>query len=264
MSIGSVERTVINGIIGIKSIKEVELKELVRNVQTVVSQEEGEYSADDDFATVIENITSALEEYDFALRRVRDQETGDYVYLFVNKVNNEITQKATLYKPEEIDVLKGIINAIFSESVNTNPFDRYWITFEASKKLQELEEIRKKFESSTFDQIIQRLIEDGWLEMKEKGSTFGKNRIYLSSRSLNELYPYLYELYGPNGLGTFYTCGGCGNRFTIGRQCKSSNSCTRLHEFCAQAYFQKYSNGEERCATCGEDMSDYWPVNVDN
>lgn len=246
----NVEKSVLTALIGRQCMGEGELKALVEKCQAVDIRVCGGGEASD-FKSVIQNVSYSLEDYEMELQRVRDQLTGEFMFVLINKTNNEWTQKATPYKADEIDVLKGIISAIFAES-NNRPHDRFWVPFHSIKQLPDLDEVQGKFDSKSFDQVILTFVADGWLAMKSE-------KIYLPTRTLAELKPYLTDLYGPTGSQTLQTCAGCHQIFTCGRQCSSEN-CVRVHEYCVNAYFQKYSNGSTKCAKCGSDMNESYSV----
>lgn len=237
-------------LIGRQCVSESEFKKLVEKCQAVDMQVCGGGQGAE-VKTVLQNVSYTLEDYEMELQRVRDQLSGEFVFVLVNKTNNEWTRKATQYRPDEIDVLKGIISAIFAES-NNQPHDRFWVDFHSIKQLPDLDEVQGKFDSKSFDQVVLAFVADGWLGRRS-------DKIYLTPRTLAELKPYLNELYGPRGSQTLQTCAGCHQIFTVGRQCISED-CVRLHEYCVNAYFQKYCNGEPKCAKCGNDMNESYTV----
>lgn len=162
----------------------------------------------------------------------RDELQDERRWMLVNKTAGYIAHKATGYTADEIGYFRAILSAIFESSS-----DYSWQKNLGYRDLN----VEKQLPRQDVDKLVQRLVDDSWLAERN-------NKIYIGPRTYVELKPYLNETFGD----LLYTCRGCDELFTRGKQCSTDRCPVRLHLKCERAFYAR--NGGKACPDCGQDL----------
>lgn len=199
---------------------------------------------------VLSTVAGNVHEYDLDVVNARDQETGESVYILVNKEASEAAKRATLFDAGEIELFKAILDILYSPKFN-RPKDQFSFSMGLIRDFLD-DEIKKRYSYAETKYVIERLVNLGWLT---KYVRQGDEIIAPSLRTLAELNSYLQEQYGQDGTDTYRKCAGCNQVFTIGRQCTTEECRLRLHNKCAEIYFRGRDESNQKCGLCGADFT---------
>ncbi|KAI9274225.1 Nse1 non-SMC component of SMC5-6 complex-domain-containing protein [Sporodiniella umbellata] len=176
-----------------------------------------------DFAIFISQINKSLEDLDYSLRRSKNERTGTEHLSLVNIKQDKIVELASNYSPVELKFCRSLIDAI----VNAD-HENYAVTTSAALRLGGPLKLSHK---ETQD-VLDRLVEDGWIAEENKGVYF------LDTRGLAELQSYLRDQYGD----AIKECTICLDVVTMGEYCQLGNCPVRLHKYCADSQFRGAQN----------------------
>lgn len=181
---------------------------------------------------LISTINVNIERFGFKIDAVRDQANNSVIYVFINTRFDEIIQGCTTYTPAELDTLKQVIDGIVTAR-------NYAFSMLYAMAKQRTTAVLKQKTSDGVN-LMQRFVDDGWLEITDLG------RVVLSALCLAELRTYLDDKYGffsdSDLLGKLLRCHVCGDTVTLGCKCDRSECPVAYHKKCLSV-FQR--NGEE-------------------
>lgn len=166
-------------------------------------------------------INVQLERFSFNIALIRD---GDVLkYVFINTRFDEAIQGCLPYLPPELDAIKQLIDNI----INAHGFE-FGVPFSNAKHHAAAV---LKLRASEADYLLNRLLSDGWMEMRA-------NRITLSALSLAELNSYLIDRFGilslDDALGKLLLCKVCEALVMRGHKCECPvafhTKCLTMHQ----------------------------------
>ncbi|KAI2228806.1 hypothetical protein LOZ12_003421 [Ophidiomyces ophidiicola] len=155
-----------------------------------------------DLSNYISSVNSAISPFDFEIRSTIHQTSHTRFYALVNTTSDPLIQLATTYTADEIAYVKRLLDAMFE----TNNTMREEVMVVSAMKAVQLARIpnsssRRESQAATqggvaqqlsmreAEEMLKRLINEGWLEKTRKGN-YG-----LTPRALMELRTWLVESY---------------------------------------------------------------------
>jgi hypothetical protein len=252
---GVEEQTFLASLVARRTMTSNETVEVLEKIKKISGYNE---SVDtEDVEEIIDKLNLHLEEWDMKIEKSRDQREGHANYTLINRAPGPIATMATTLSPSEIEYFRVILDEMFCDEKN-KPKNKFSISrvrvADCRKHLTE--NSTTKLVSGEINQLVEKLISDGWLEENDRRALFP------STRLLVELKSYLIDRYGQDGLEGYTTlnnCAGCGDIFTIGRQCCTEDCPTRIHFSCERAYYQQI--GSSMCPLCSKDLAKGWEIN---
>ncbi|KAG1457885.1 hypothetical protein G6F46_006989 [Rhizopus delemar] len=221
-------RLFVQAMLSRRHLSEVEAEEVYQKVCDVTEREST------DFAIFISQINKLLEELDYSLRRSRNERTGDNYITMINIKQDKMSEIAANYTPTELKYCRELFDAI----VNADHENFAVNSMHALRLGQPL-----KLSQRETQDILDRLVEDGWIAEEDKGVYF------LDTRGVAELQGYLREQYGE----TIKECTICLDVVTMGEYCDLGNCPVRLHKYCADNQFRDAVN--PTCPQCSTTWS---------
>ncbi|KAI1971524.1 hypothetical protein LOZ53_003755 [Ophidiomyces ophidiicola] len=237
-----------------------------------------------DLSNYISSVNSAISPFDFEIRSTIHQTSHTRFYALVNTTSDPLIQLATTYTADEIAYVKRLLDAMFE----TNNTMREEVMVVSAMKAVQLARIpnsssRRESQAATqggvaqqlsmreAEEMLKRLINEGWLEKTRKGN-YG-----LTPRALMELRTWLVESYndadeedydGGYRHNKIKTCNACKDLITVvrymlfktgkfatrllttiqGQRCSQRQCPARLHDMCTRNFF-RLQRGEV-CPLC--------------
>ncbi|KAI8331882.1 hypothetical protein BC941DRAFT_455934 [Chlamydoabsidia padenii] len=189
-----------------------------------------------DFALFVGQINHRINDYDMALRRSHDQQTGQAVIAFVNTKPDDVAQLATRYDANQIGYLRKLIELIVMADDETFSV-RSLVAIQLGQRMEPV------MTSKAIEEFLDQLVSDQWLVLSR--GAFG-----LSTRTLLELAGYLKEQYAE----VIKECHMCSDVVTMGERCDLQTCGVRLHHHCAEQLFVT-NHQALQCPTCSTSWS---------
>ncbi|CEG63021.1 hypothetical protein RMATCC62417_00235 [Rhizopus microsporus] len=210
-------RLFVQAMLSRRSLSEEEAENIYMKICSVTERDST------DFAIFVAQINKLLEELDYSLRRSRNERTGDNYISLVNVKQDKMTEIASNYTPAELNYCKELFDAI----VNADNENFAISSMNAIRLGQRLKLTQKETQD-----VLERLVQDGWIAEEEKGIYF------FDTRGLAELQGYLRDQYGD----AIKECTICLDIVTMGEYCELGNCPVRLHKHCADTQFRESVN----------------------
>lgn len=179
---------------------------------------------------LISSINVKIEKFGFKIDVIRDQDTHVIHYAFVNTRFDEFIQGCTSYSAPELDTIKQLIDTVI------NAHNYVFSVLYAMAKQRVTSVLKQKTSDSVI--LLQRLVDDGWLEITDL------DRVVLSPACLAELRKYLDDKYGyfsaADPLGKLLKCFVCGDTVTLGYKCGQDNCYAAFHKKCLNFYLRDH------------------------
>jgi hypothetical protein len=192
-----------------------------------------------DLDTSIELINSKIHPLGFEVTHARSQVRNEVFYVYVNTQADLASQSATKFSKSEIEVVKGMIEAIF-----TDPEESYHVS---STQVIRLCQGEGKTASQA-EHFMRELISAGWFD-KDHG------HLTLSIRALAELRRHLIDEFGVKSRDTpaafVSICHGCKGIVTKGVRC-GEGCWIRFHNTCKDDFDRTRRNEGDlhKCPGC--------------
>ncbi|KAF4553687.1 Nse1 non-SMC component of SMC5-6 complex-like protein [Elsinoe fawcettii] len=227
-----------------------------------------------DFNAYISALNSAISPFDLEIRSslpqnpYPDSDTQpERVYALVNTTSDPITQLATMHSADEIAFLKRVLDQMFEG--NSRKREVYAITRDQGVQLARGSGTQVEGQSTSAltlkqaEQVLDALVEEGWLEKSKKGFC------RLSPRALMELRIWLVEAYNEAAaegsedeeqerVERVRFCHGCREIVIVGQRCVDWDCGVRVHDFCARNMFRMA--GGQKCPACKKEWTGEVPV----
>ena len=217
----------------------------------------------EDFESYVSAASQAISFFDYEIRSAVHQKTKERVYALVNATSDPMTQLATTYAPDELSFIKCLLDAI-CETNNTRRMELMCISGMDATKLgrpkkpsnrdgdqaQQSQAPDKGLKHSEVEQMLSKLVSEGWMEKSPAGY------YSLTPRALMELRTWLIESYndpdlGPGAWQRIKFCKACKDIVTQGKRCSEPDCSFRLHDVCEGAYWR--TQKETVCPSCSKD-----------
>ncbi|CDS07746.1 hypothetical protein LRAMOSA01695 [Lichtheimia ramosa] len=184
-----------------------------------------------DFDEFVATINDEINEVDMVLRRSRDETNGVPVIALVNTKEDQIAQCATNYTPSEIVYFRQLLEMIVMADDET-----YAVATMVALRLGQ--KMKPPISQRDVQDLIDRLIEDGWLALSPAGSSY-----VMGTRSALELQSYLRDQYND----MIKMCKVCMEMVTMGERCERQDCPVRIHRHCADGLF---TGNDMECPEC--------------
>lgn len=178
----------------------------------------------------------------FKIASVRDQETQEQQYVFINTKSDQFIQACSPYNVPELDAIKHLVDSI----INANGY-AFGLPYGNAK--QEVATVLKQ-KLGEADTFIRRLVDDGWINLTDQ------HRLVLSPMSIAELAEYLKDRFGvfslSDTLGKLLNCVVCNEVVTFGKKCPNTECPVSFHSKC----FDVFRRDNRVCPnrTCSEPL----------
>ncbi|KAJ6023907.1 hypothetical protein N7540_004704 [Penicillium herquei] len=228
-------------------------------------------------SSYISAANTAVSPFDLEIRssfhqisRQSDQENTNNqpirVYALVNTTSDPLTQLATTYSADEIAFVKRVLDYMFVTN-NTRICEGMIISSMQAINIRSAADANRRRSSNLGTQggaaqsltmtqaenMMKRLVEEGWLERSRK------DNFSLSPRALMELRGWLVAEYNEDPesrRNRIKFCAACKDIITVGQRCGDRECSGRLHTHCLRNFFRIHR--AEKCPTCKAD----WPGDV--
>ncbi|XP_015909858.1 non-structural maintenance of chromosomes element 1 homolog isoform X1 [Parasteatoda tepidariorum] len=226
-----------------------------------------------DLKEFVEKINNAINPHNLAIKKGKDEISGEEYYVLINTANDELSRLNTIYKSKDLELFKRIVICVgedanftcLSDMDYTNTIFKMKHKIASPKILEPSTQSSKakviigivesedgKVSSSTVlnnasavdirikdaNETIIRFNKDGWL-LEQEGS------LYFSTRAIVELEHFLMTNYGE----LVSRCSVCKNIVLQGVNCASCD--TKIHFHCKENYFSKVAVNNT-CPGCNE------------
>ncbi|XP_008120062.1 non-structural maintenance of chromosomes element 1 homolog [Anolis carolinensis] len=185
--------------------------------------------------TFIGTINMQLRPLSMEIRKGLAEEDGRPHYAVVNLAENGITQLASDYAENELELFKKTMDLILSSE---NGFASSTAILNLADQVKP-----KKMKKVEAEQLLQSLVQSKWLQEKEGEYT-------LSIRSILELEQYIFRHYPDMA----HKCHFCHSLCIQSQICEDCGTAVHLH--CLARYFR--TQAEPRCPHCKQ----FWPHRV--
>ncbi|XP_042897879.1 non-structural maintenance of chromosomes element 1 homolog isoform X2 [Parasteatoda tepidariorum] len=180
-----------------------------------------------DLKEFVEKINNAINPHNLAIKKGKDEISGEEYYVLINTANDELSRLNTIYKSKDLELFKRIIIGIVeSEDGKVS----------SSTVLNNASAVDIRIKDA--NETIIRFNKDGWL-LEQEGS------LYFSTRAIVELEHFLMTNYGE----LVSRCSVCKNIVLQGVNCASCD--TKIHFHCKENYFSKVAVNNT-CPGCNE------------
>lgn len=222
---------------------------------------------------ILTSTNTRLEKIDMEIVESKDMDDSSIIlFSFVNKKPTGAIHLATKYSQNDIQLVKRVIDRIFSPAyvINYQTTDEdtgkvsQQITYSVPfmKMVKSLRDGPAEDDDEDGTVVVNTLTLDesedflrdlecyGWLERHNENYS-------LATRGIVELRKYLIDTYGVFPEGTVSTCFGCGDILTRGLVCPEGKCHVRFHEHCRGLV--ERSRSDKKCpgGECGEDLDDF-------
>lgn len=188
----------------------------------------------DDF---IETINSKLQPLFMQIRKGISEDTGQQFYALVNMAVTDITRMSSDYADNELELFGKTIDLIVSsDSGRVSSTD----ILNSADTLA-----TKKLKKSETEHLLNRLVQDKWLNEKRGEYT-------LSTRCIIEMEPYIRTMYQDQ----VKVCHICRNIAIQSQICENPTCGIKIHYHCVARYFK--GRAEPHCPAC----EDFWPHEI--
>jgi len=205
-------------------IKEKEAKDLYMKVCNICEAD----GNPDEFLDFISLINKQLESLFMEIRRGCAEDTGHVYFSLVNKAEDEHSKLATEYQAHEIELIKLALNLIIeSQNGSVSSLDLVNLGMDLTKRIP----------AQASEELIMKLVEDGWLTEKD-------GKVFFGPRTTIELGQYLRNKYKEQ-IGE---CPLCHDFVVMGDICENCD--VKLHKYCAALSFQKLPANKRKCPKC--------------
>lgn len=218
----------------------------------------------EDFESYVAAASQAISFFDYEIRSTFHQATKEHVYALVNTTSDPMTQLATTFTPDELSFVKRLLDAI-CETHNTPRMEMLCISGMDATKLgrpkkpsnadgdaqqTQSQAPDKGLKHSEVEQMLYKLVSQGWLEQSREGY------YSLTPRSLMELRTWLIDSYndpdlGPEEWQRIKFCKACKDIVTHGKRCAERDCTFRIHDTCEDAYWR--TQRERKCPQCSKE-----------
>ncbi|KAI7897821.1 Nse1 non-SMC component of SMC5-6 complex-domain-containing protein [Cokeromyces recurvatus] len=181
--------------------------------------------ATEDYPLFISSLNEELAELDYSLRISHDERDGIAYLTLVNVKQDPVTELATTFTPIEISYIRELF-----EKIITADNENFALSTRAAINLGHSVESRLTLKDT--QDILDRLVQDRWIAMEEKGV------YYLDTRAIAELQSYFREQYSD----IVKECTTCLDFITMGERCEVEECPVRLHKYCADKLFANKNN----------------------
>lgn len=176
-------------------------------------------------------INKKISDQGFKIKRVKDELSNEFHYVYTNSVMNNDNRSFTTYSKNEIQSLKLIIDTIMIADNNQFSIERKECEKIICKKL--LFSLR---DASLF---IEKVINDGWINLTKK------NKLILTLRLFAEMKTYMINRY--KDIGIIHICKLCEDLVTIGVLIKKKNTTDLyFHYECHKIYLRNETEIESQ------------------
>lgn len=188
----------------------------------------------DDF---IATINSALQPMFMQIRKGMSEDSGQQYFALVNMAETDITRMSSDYADNELELFRTTMDLIVdSESGRASSTD---ILNRADGLTS------KKLKKSETENLLNRLVQDRWLDMK-------RGEYMLSTRCIIEMDTYIRTMYQDQ----VKECHICRNIVFQSQICDNPACGIKIHNPCVARYFK--GRTEPRCPSC----EDFWPHEI--
>uniref|UniRef100_UPI0037E84A4B non-structural maintenance of chromosomes element 1 homolog n=1 Tax=Semicossyphus pulcher TaxID=241346 RepID=UPI0037E84A4B len=188
----------------------------------------------DDF---IETINSKLQPMFMQIRKGTSEDTGHHYYALVNSAMTDVTRMSSDYADNELELFVKTMDLIVgSENGKASSTD----ILNSADSLTS-----KKLKKSETEHLLNRLVQDKWLNEKTGQYT-------LSTRCIIEMEPYILAMYQDQ----VKVCHICHNIAIQSQICENPTCGIKIHNPCVARYFK--GRAEPRCPAC----EDFWPHEI--
>ncbi|KAJ5594614.1 uncharacterized protein N7459_000822 [Penicillium hispanicum] len=233
-------------------------------------------------SSYISSANSAISPFDLEIRsslrqlaKRNNNETPEgppsRVYALVNTTSDPLTQLATTYTADEIAFVKRVLDYMFVTNNtrlcegmvirSTQAMHLAHVSADASRRratstgTQQTQQTQggaaQNLSMKQAEEVMKRLVEEGWLEKSRK------DFFSLTPRALMELRGWLVLTYNDTVDGRridrIKFCAACKDLITVGQRCGTRDCSGRLHDHCMQNFFRMQQT--RKCPVCKKD----WP-----
>ncbi|KAJ2463795.1 hypothetical protein GGI02_005156 [Coemansia sp. RSA 2322] len=193
------------------------------------AETDDEVCRQEEIQPIVEQINSSMAAFSLELRSCMDQTSGERMWSLVNTNADDMFKAATKYTPNELAMLKALVEGIFTDASGN-----YAMALHDALRLGSSITTVSRTEAEA---LVRRFSRDGWLDDKREGF------VVLGSRAIIELQS-VFNL----GFGDYVRlCSLCKEMATRGLACSECLEAV-VHPYCAERVAE--ASGQLTCPAC--------------